>query len=226
MKILNRIVTFILGLAVFPAIFYRVLLRAVVSIAQDSTIYKLLSAFSETVDRKMEITVSIKDAIGYIQDGQFDFAGFNISLSKIPKELLVTKNWLIATAVLIAVSLLTAIIIMGCALFAQAHKTVMSLSAGAIACLFAAIKCFGKFAAPFTDGTIDLGTILVDSIVGGESSSLIASFGSAAMKNAISVDILQLGNAVFTLGIIFLGILLWTLAYYITLPKDKNKKVK
>lgn len=223
MKILNRIVTFLLAAAVFPSIIFRILLRAVISFSQESAIYRILSAFSETAQRKMEITLSIKEAVGYIQEGKFSFAGMDFSIDKIPKELLTTKNWLIAAGILIVLSLIIALVIMGCALFAQAHKTVMGLSAGAIACLAASVKCFGRFAAPFVDGTIDLGGMLAKSILG-ESTSLLGTFGTAALNGAISVDILQLGNAVFTLGIIFFIILVWTFAYYITLPENERKK--
>lgn len=223
MKILNRIVTFLLAAAVFPAIYLRVLLRAVVSISPNSSIYKILSTFMETIDRKMEITVSIKDVISYIQDGVFSVGGMDFSLEKIPKEVLVTKNWFIASGILVAITILIAVVIMGCSIFAQAHKTVMGLSAGALACLGAALGCFSKFAAPFIDGTIDIGTLLADNIIG-DSANIIGAIGAAALKGAISVDILQLGNAVFTLGIIFFIILMWTLAYYITLPTQAKKK--
>lgn len=225
MKILNRIVTFLLGLAVFPALIFRILLRAVVSINQDTSIFKILSAFSETVNRKMEITVSIKELIGYIQDGTFSLGGMDFSFDKLPKQLFMTKNWLIATGVLIGITLIIAIVIMGCALFTKAHITVMGLSAGAIACLAAALKCFGNFAAPFVDGTIDLGSLLINSLTG-DSMNIIGTIGAAALKGAIKVDILQLGNAVFTIGIIFAIILLWTFAYYITLPENEKKHIK
>ena len=116
-------------------------------------------------------------------------------------------------------------VIMGCALFTKAHITVMGLSAGALACLLAALKCFGKFAAPFIDGTVDLGSILMNTLTS-DSANLISAIGSAALKGAIKVDILQLGNAVFTMGIIFAIILLWTFAYYITLPENERKHIK
>ena len=222
MKILNRIVTFLLGAAVFPALLFRILLRAVVSVAEDSSIYKIISAFSETIQRKMEITLSVKQAVEYWQDGKFSFGGMDFSLSKIPAEMLITKNWLIAAAVLIVLTLIIALTIMGCALFTKAHKTVMSLSAGAILCLFASVKCFGKFAAPFVDGSIDLGALLGKSLIG-DSLGFIGNLGNAALQGAIKVDILQLGNAVFTMGIIFFIILMWTLAYYITLPEKERK---
>lgn len=224
MKILNRIVTFLLGAAVFPALIFRILLRAVVSVNQESSIYKIVSAFSDMLEKKMEITLSIKEIIGFWQDGKFSFGGMDFSFSKIPTEMLVTKNWLIASAVLIVLTLIIALVIMGCALFTRAHKTVMSLSGGAIVCLFAAVKCFGRFAAPFIDGTVNLGEILSKAIIG--DSSILGSLGSAALSGAIKVDVLQLGNAAFTMMIVFFIILFWTLAYYITLPEKERKELK
>ena len=228
MKILNRIVTFILAMAVFPAIVTRVILRVVVSVAEDSTIYTLLSGFmEETVNSAMEITVTFEEIVGYIQNGTFSFSGMNFSLEKLPMEMLATKNWLIVSVVLLILALLIALIIMGCALFAQAHKTVIGFGIGGTACCFGAISCFTQFAKPFVAGEVDIGKFLGQSLLG--DSGLIASLGSSFMSGAISIDILQLGNAVITMAILFIAVTLWTFAYFITLPteeKPKKEKVK
>ena len=226
MKILNRIVTFILAAAVFPSIITRVLLRAIVSVAKDSTAYTLLSGFMEnTIDNGLEITVSIKDLFGYIRDGSFSFVGININFDKLPAEMLATKNWLIATAVLLALALLIALTIMGCALFAQAHKTVMGLGVGGAACCFGAISCFAKFAAPFVAGDIDIGAFLGETLLG--DNKIVSSIGSMFMSGAVDVDVLQLGNAAITMAILFIAVVLWTFAYFITLPSEaKPKKEK
>lgn len=225
MKIVNRIVTFIMALGVFPIFIFQTLLRAVVSIADDSTLYAVLSKLmKDTVDNKMEITMSVKEAIGYIRDGQFSVGGMSFDISKIPSEMLITKNWLIASGVLLSVALLIALVIMGCALFAKAHKTVMCLSVGGMACVFASMKCFSVFAAPFINGTIDLGSILAKTLVG-DSKNLIVSIGASFMDGAIKVDILQLGNVAIIIALVFLAIALWTLAYYVTIP-EKEKKIK
>ncbi len=219
MKILNRIVTFVLAAAIFPAVVTRIILRVVLSIAGDSTVYTILSSIMEdTVNSGMEFTVSIKELVGYIKDDTFSFGGMNFSLSSLPTEMLVTKNWAIASMVFLVLALLIAIIIMGCALFAQAHKTVMGLSAGGIVTCITASLCFSRFAEPFISGEVDLGKFLAQSLLGNEE-GLVSSLGSAFMSGAIKVDILQLGNAVITMVIIFLALLLWTFAYYITLPK-------
>ncbi len=223
MKILNRIVTFLLAVAVFPTIVTRVLLRVVLSIGEDSTAYALLSKFmEETVNSAMEITVSLEEIVGYIRDGTFSFSGMNFSLDKLPVEMLSTKNWLIASGVFLALALLIAIIIMGCALFAQAHKTVMGFGIGGATCCFAAIGCFSKFAKPFVTGEVDIGQFLGQSLLGDD--GIVSSIGSIFMSEAISVDILQLGNAVITMAILFIAVTLWTFAYFITLPKEAVPK--
>lgn len=229
MKILNRIVTFILAAAVFPSIITRVLLRAIVSVAKDSTAYTLLSGFMEnTINSGLEITVSIKDLFGYIRDGSFSFEGININFDKLPAEMLATKNWLIATAVLLALALLIALTIMGCALFAQAHKTVMGLGVGGAVCCFGAISCFAKFAAPFVAGDVDIGAFLGETLLG--DNKIVSSIGSMFMSGAVDVDVLQLGNAAITMAILFIAVVLWTFAYFITLPTEakpkKEKKAK
>ncbi len=227
MKILNRIVTFVLAVAIFPAVVTRIILRVVLSIAGDSSVYTILSSLlGETVDKAMEITVSLKEIVGYIQNDTFSFAGMNFSVSSLPTDMLVTKNWAIASVVFLVIALIIAIVIMGCALFAQAHKTVMCLSAGGVLSCLVASLTFSKFAEPFMNGDIDIGGFLASSLLGNEE-GIISSLGSAFMTGAISIDILQLGNAVITMVIIFIAILLWTFAYYITLPKeDKISKPK
>lgn len=230
MKILNRIVTFLLAAAVFPVVILRVLVRIVVSISPDSYVYKLLSIFGKdsgsSVNSKMEITVSAKELFEYWKDGTLSFGQRRYAIIDLPEEVLITKNWLFASVGFIVAALIIALIIMGCSLFAQSHKTVMGLSAGGIVSLAAALSCFKQFAAPFISGKVDMGTVIMEIFGGADLSSAgnLGSLGALAFKDAIIVDILQLGNAVFSVGIVFLFILLWTFAYFITLPESEKKK--
>lgn len=230
MKILNRIVTFVLAAAVFPAIILRTFVRIVVSISPDSYAYKILSVVGKnsdiSVNNKMEMTYSLKQLFEYWADGTLSFGERRYAVIDLPPEVLITKNWLFASVGFIAAALIIALVIMGCALFAQSHKTVMGLSAGGIAALAASLGCFTKFAEPFVSGKIDMGTVIFDIFGGKEISAAggIGSIGALALKDAVIMDIFQLGNAVFTVGIIFFIILLWTLAYYITLPENERKK--
>lgn len=225
MKILNRIVVFILSLSIFPIMYFLNLVRAVVSISESSSLYTILSKIAEeTASSAMELTFSIKEIFKYISDG-VSFGGMKFDLSKIPAELLSGKNWVIAAGVLLAVAMIIAIVIMGCALFTNAYKTISALGAGGAICCFAALRFFARFAAPYMSGSIDVGDVLAQAFVG-ESNNLLGSIGASVLKGAISVDAFSLSNAVTLSLIFFIGISLWELAYIVTLPEDKSKNLK
>ena len=225
MKILNRIVVFILSLSIFPIMYSLNLVRAVVSISESSSLYTILSKIAEeTASSAMELTFSIKEIFKYISDG-VSFGGMKFDLSKIPAELLSGKNWVIAAGVLLAVAMIIAIVIMGCALFTNAYKTISALGAGGAICCFAALRFFARFAAPYMSGSIDVGDVLAQAFVG-ESNNLLGSIGASVLKGAISVDAFSLSNAVTLSLIFFIGIALWELAYIVTLPEDKSKNLK
>ncbi len=225
MKILNRIVVFILSLSIFPIMYFLNLVRAVVSISESSSLYTILSKIAEeTASSAMELTFSIKEIFKYISDG-VSFGGMKFDLSKIPAELLSGKNWVIAAGVLLAVAMIIAIVIMGCALFTNAYKTISALGAGGAICCFAALRFFARFAAPYMSGSIDVGDVLAQAFVG-ESNNLLGSIGASVLKGAISVDAFSLSNAVTLSLIFFIGIALWELAYIVTLPEDESKNLK
>ena len=225
MKILNRIVVFILSLSIFPIMYFLNLVRAVVSISESSSLYTILSKIAEeTASSAMELTFSIKEIFKFISDG-VSFGGMKFDLSKIPAELLSGKNWVIAAGVLLAVAMIIAIVIMGCALFTNAYKTISALGAGGAICCFAALRFFARFAAPYMSGSIDVGDVLAQAFVG-ESNNLLGSIGASVLKGAISVDAFSLSNAVTLSLIFFIGIALWELAYIVTLPEDKSKNLK
>lgn len=226
MKIFNKIVVCLATLAIFPVMYFLNIVRAVVSISEDSSLYTILSKLAEkTASSAMEITFSVKEIFKYISDGSVSFGEMKFDLSKIPAELLAGKNWAIAAGVLIAVALLIAIVIIGCALFTEAYKTITALGAGGAVCCFAALRCFVRFAAPYMSGSIDIGELLANAFVG-ESNNLLGSIGTSILKGAISVDSFTLGNAVTLSLVFFIGVALWELAYVVTLPEKKSVKVK
>lgn len=213
MKILNRIVTFVLALAVFPALVTRVLIRIVEEpkgfMAQDALI---------------ETTLDFGQLVDYIKDGTLNLSNLFSSSSNLPGEILKMKGWLIASLVFIVIALLIAVVIMGCALFTRAHKTVMGLSAGGALSCFVAMGLFQKFTTPFTEGVMTLADLLPDSFLGGELVGGIAEMLSITGTGDIVV--FQLGNAFVTMALIFIGLLLWTIAYYVTLPAEEKASIK
>ena len=216
MKIFNKIVVCLVTLAIFPIMYFMNIVRAVVSISEDSSLYTILSKLAEkTASSAMEITFSVKEIFKYISDGSFSFGGMKFDISKIPAELLSGKNWAIAAGILI----------IGCALFTNAYKTITALGAGGAVCCFAALRCFAGFSSPYINGSVDIGEILAKAFVG-ESNNLLGSIGTSILKGAISVDSFTLGNAVTLSLIFFIGIALWELAYVVTLPEKKPTKAK
>lgn len=226
MKIFNRIMVCLASAAIFPIMYFLNIVRAVVSIAEDSSLYTILSKVAEdTANSAMELTLSVKEIVKYISDGSFSIGGMKFDISKIPSELLSGKNWVIASGVLIVIALLIAIVIIGCALFTNAYKTITALGAGGAVCMFAALRCFIRFSSPYMSGSVDIGEILANAFVG-ESNNLLGSIGSSILGGAISVDSFTLGNAVTLSLIFFIGIALWELAYVVTLPEKKEVKGK
>lgn len=226
MKAVNKIVVFLLAFSVFPITIFLELVRGVFSISQSSSLYTILSKLAEdTANSALELTYSVKEIIEKIGEGGISFAGMSFDMSKIPDELLEGKGWIIAAGVLLVISLVIAVVIMGCALFTKAYKIITCLGAGGAICTFAAMRCFAKFAAPYLNGTRDIGEILAEALIG-DDANLLGSIGSAFLKNAISVDSLSLGSAVTLSFVVFLGIALWELAYFITIPEEKSKKIK
>lgn len=224
MKILNRIVVFLLALSVLPIMYFLNAVRAVVSISESSSLYTILSKLAEdTANSAMELSFSLKEIAGYISRGDFSIGGMKFDISKLPTGLLDGKGWAIAAGILLAAAVVIAIVIMGCALFTNANRTIIGLGAGGFVCCFAALRCFARFAVPFTNGSLDIGELLAEAFIG-ESNNLLGSIGTSFLKGAISVDSFSLGNAVTLALIVFLGIALWELAYYVTLPTGSKKK--
>lgn len=224
MKAVNKIVVFLLAFSIFPITIFLELVRGVFSISQSSSLYTILSRLAESmVNSSLELTYSVKEIIEKIGEGGISFAGMSFDMSKIPAELLEDKGWIIAAGVLLVVALIIAVVIMGCALFTKAYKTIACLGAGGAICTFAAMRCFARFVAPYINGTRDIGEILAEALIG-DDANLLGTIGSTFLKNAISVDSLSLGNAVTLSFVVFLGIALWELAYFITIPEEKPKR--
>ncbi len=216
MKILNRIVTFALAVAVFPAAITRILIRIVITPGE------MLSGIMGNTG--IEENLSVIDIIEHVQNGTFDFLEPLFHLENLPKSVSDEKGWLVASAVMLGIALLIAIVIMGCALFSQAHKTVMGLSAGGALACFLSMSFFQNFTTPFVTGGVDIGKILSDSTF--EAADSVAGIMSFLLSGSIDIDIFQLGNAVITMALLFIGILLWTVAYYVTLPAEAKLAIK
>lgn len=216
MKILNRIVTFALAVAVFPAAVTRIIIRIVIT--PGGTLSAIMG------ETGIEESLSVVDIIEHIQSGTYEFLEPLFRFENLPRSVSEGKAWLIATAVMLGIALLTALVIMGCSLFTQAHKTVMGLSAGGALACFLAMTFFTNFTTPFVEGQVDIGEILAESAF--ENADGIGGIFTYFLSGAVEINVFQLGNAVITMALLFIGILLWTVAYYVTLPAEAKLAIK
>ena len=213
MKILNRIVTFVLAAAIFPAMFTRVLIRFVEEPAGYLSGQNVL----------LEETLTLKELIEYVQNGTISPGSMFSADSTLPSDILDVKGWLFASVAFLVIAMLIAIVIMGCSLFTRAYKTVMGLSAGGALSCFIAMACFSKFAVPFVEGTRTISQLMPGSFFDGFAGQ-IAQYLS--ITGTGDVVVFQLGNAVITTVILFFAVAMWTLAYYVTLPAEEKALIK
>ena len=230
MKIVNRIIVFLAAAAVFPILALQNFVSIVLSIDRDSLVYTLINAISgkdnQLTNSRLGIDKTLVDLYNSAtgkSESPFDFKEI---LANLPKEFDPLKKYIIAALVFVAVGVLIAIIIMGCALFTKAHRTVFALSLGGAASFITALVLFGKAAKPLLDGTIDVATTIMPLLM--DSQSLLGSLASAALSGSISVDACGLGGAVYGAAIAMFALAMWEIAYYLTLPNDEKsaKKVK
>lgn len=230
MKIINRIITFLAATAVFPVIIVQSFFTAVVSIDKESLVYTLANTFlgqdNKITGNRLGIEKSIVDFFNYITGKTESTFDLKRLLAELPAEFNPLKKFVIASLVFVAVGLIIAVIVMGCALFTKAYKTIIGLSLGGAASFLTAIILFGQAAKPLFDGTIDIAETFLPYFM--DSESLLGSLATAALKGAVSVDACGLGGAVYGAMIIMFAVAVWEFAYYITIPKEERpaKKVK
>lgn len=233
MKIVNRIVTAVLAAVSFPLLLTQIFIDIVLSVNENSTAYTLIKSFlgedNQLINNRLGFQESLIDLFNLITgktESSFgiDFKSF---FQNLPAELEPLKNYAIAAAVFICLGVFIAVVVIGCALFTRAYKTIIGLSLGSSLCFLIAIIVFGQGTKPLLDGTIDVAGIVMQLISTGESSTL-GSIASSVLAGAINVDTFAFGGGVFGPMIMMFATAMWELAYYITLPSNEkpNKKLK
>ncbi|MCR5484179.1 MAG: hypothetical protein K6F09_01175 [Clostridiales bacterium] len=122
--------------------------------------------------------------------------------------------YLTATGVCLGLLLLSSLAIIIFAAVSNKRAVILGLSVFGFGLIIAMFVLFGKFAAPFTDGTISLGDLgLIES-------GILKSILSMAM----SIKVLQLTTGVFMFAFIYIALLMWTAAFMLTETGDKKQK--
>lgn len=206
MKVLYRIVNALLAAAMFPVIIFT-----------DFIAFRLSTPFVDTVG--LQESISIKFIIDVITGEEhfwheMIFKNGTGSFSW-PSALDPVKGRLITFAVCFVLIVLIALFIIIWSICSSKRIPILAASAAGLIATIVMIACFNSAAALFVDGTINIIDVF--------SSNWIVSL----LGNAVSTDGLILGGFHNGVMFLFIGLLVWTGAYYlIELGEPKEEKAK
>lgn len=201
MKALNRIVTALLAIAVFPVAYFTDL----ITVYMHATIYDSNIVENLSVKRIIEL---------FTGDGLFaDLV--KGGASELPDGLLKFKGNFIAFAVCFALALLIALATVIVAAATNSRKTTAALGAAGILCLIGMKIAFSDIAAAVDAGTLTLGSLT--------DMSFMNLFGK--------IVLVTMSTAPAVMTVLFLAILIWNVAFIVIdlgeeQPKKKAKHAK
>lgn len=201
MKALNRIVTALLAIAVFPVAYFTDL----ITVYMHATIYDSNIVENLSVKRIIEL---------FTGDGLFaDLV--KGGASELPDGLLKFKGNFIAFAVCFALALLVALVIIIVAAATNSRKTTAALGAAGILCLIGMKIAFSDIAAAVDAGKLTLGSLT--------DMSFMNLFGK--------IVLVTMSTAPAVMTVLFLAILIWNVAFIVIdlgeeQPKKKAKHAK
>lgn len=202
MKALNRIVTALLAIAVFPVAYFTDL----ITVYMHATIYDSNIVENLSVKRIVEL---------FTGDGLFAGVFNKDNMSEIPEVLLKFKGNFIAFAVCFALALLVALAIIIVAAATNSRKTTAALGAAGILCLIGMKIAFSDIAAAVDAGKLTLGSLT--------DMSFMNLFGK--------IVLVTMSTAPAVMTVLFLAILIWNVAFIVIdlgeeQPKKKAKHAK
>lgn len=195
MKALNRIVTALLAIAVFPVAYFTDL----ITVYMHATIYDSNIVENLSVKRIIEL---------FTGDGLFaDLV--KGGASELPDGLLKFKGNFIAFVVFFAIALLIALAIIIVAAATNSRKTTAALGAAGILCLIGMKIAFSDIAA-----AVDAGKLTLSSLT-----------DMAFMNLFGKIVLVTMSTAPVVMAVLFLAILIWNVAFIaIDLGEEKPKK--
>lgn len=202
MKALNRIVTALLAIAVFPVAYFTDL----ITVYMHATIYDSNIVENLSVKRIIEL---------FTGDGLFAGVFNKDNMSEIPEGLLKFKGNFIAFVVFFAIALLVALAIIIVAAATNSRKTTAALGAAGILCLIGMKIAFSDIAAAVDAGKLTLGSLT--------DMSFMNLFGK--------IVLVTMSTAPAVMTVLFLAILIWNVAFIVIdlgeeQPKKKAKNAK
>ncbi len=226
MKIVNKIVSFILAAAVFPLMITQVLIKLVLSVNEESLAYSLLKMFlgedNKITGNRLGFEESVIDFFNLLTGKQSGAFGIDLKtfISTLPEDFDHMKKLIAVAAGFIALGLLITVVILGCILFTNAYKTVAGLALGGSICFGVSTLIFGKAARPLIDGTISIVEALSNAL--GSSGQDTSNFAAGLLSDVVKVDSFALGSAVYFAMFALFGLAIWEFSYVVTLPKPKK----
>lgn len=230
MKLLNRIVTPILSLLVFPAIIFLPLFRILINVGllEGETKTNLLDLLG------MGEFISVYDIILLVKENSGEEGGFIKTFLELFNEetkqklldLIPATEWLIIFLVAVVIVLLVAVALIFVAAIAKKPGYSVIISAlGAGSALFMNFA-FNKFASPLLNGAVNVTSVLnaiagenVGALLEGESGQLIQSI-LGLLGNAVTVDYMQLTIAYTAILFLFVIALILGITAHISYKNE------
>lgn len=202
MKALNRIVTALLAIAVFPVAYFTDL----ITVYMHATIYDSNIVENLSVKRIIEL---------FTGDGLFADVFNKDNMSGIPEVLLKFKGNFIAFAVCFALALLIALAIIIVAAATNSRKTTAALGAAGLLSIIGMRIAFSAVSSAVKAGTLTLGSLT--------DMSFMNLFGK--------IVLVTMSTAPAVMTVLFLAILIWNVAFIVIdlgeeQPKKKAKHAK
>lgn len=196
MKALNRIVTALLAIAVFPVAYFTDL----ITVYMHATIYDSNIVENLSVKRIIEL---------FTGDGLFAGVFNKDNMSEIPEVLLKFKGNFIAFAVCFALALLIALAIIIVAAATNSRKATASLGAAGLLSIIGMRIAFSAVSSAVKEGTLTLGSLT--------DMSFMNLFGK--------IVLVTMSTAPAVMTVLFLAILIWNVAFIaIDLGEEQPKK--
>lgn len=196
MKALNRIVTALLAIAVFPVAYFTDL----ITVYMHATIYDSNIVENLSVKRIIEL---------FTGDGLFAGVFNKDNMSEIPEVLLKFKGNFIAFVVFFAIALLVALATVIVAAATNSRKAAASLGAAGLLSIIGMRIAFSAVSSAVKAGTLTLGSLT--------DMSFMNLFGK--------IVLVTMSTAPAVMTVLFLAILIWNVAFIaIDLGEEQPKK--
>lgn len=197
-KIVYKVVVVILALSVIPIAFYAPMIHIIGQVTIG--------------DNYIGEHVSFNDIYQLFFSSGSSFEGFGNY--KMTDEVRATMPWLITSGSFLAAALLLGIATAVVAIVCRKKLPVLILSATACASVFGLFRAFNAFAAPYVDGTINVGKL------GFMEEGILEAIVSAIVK----IVTLQISSAGFLMFGAFMAVFLWTGAFLLVEWGEPDEK--